>query len=256
MPKVLAAIGCTAAPLKALQTKGLLRQEVRRVDTAAAVAAGAATEMHLELNDDQRQALRTILDTLEAGRHETILIHGVTGSGKTEVYIQAIQEVLHYGRQAIVVLVPEISLTPQTEQRFRSRFGSVAVLHSHQSDSERHRHWGADRQGRSAGRRRCAYDAVFAPTPNLGLIILDEEHETSSKQSTAPRYHARDVAIQRAQAECVPLVLGSATPSLESWHNGHVCGRRRHAAAVSFDFDAQSGIRSPPAPGRYDRSAQ
>ena len=217
MAKVMAVIDCTAAPIKALQKKGLLKHEVRRVDTAAAVAHAAATETHLELNADQRVALRTILDTLEAGRHETILIRGVTGSGKTEVYIQAIQEVLHYGRQAIV-LVPEISLTPQTEGRFRSRFGSVAVMHSHQSDSERHRHWERIAKGEVqvvVGAR----SAVFAPTPNLGLIILDEEHETSFKQDSAPRYHARDVALQRAQAERVPLVLGSATPSLESWHN-------------------------------------
>jgi primosomal protein N' (replication factor Y) len=143
------------------------------------------------------------------------LIHGVTGSGKTEVYIQAIQEVLGHGRQAIV-LVPEISLTPQTEQRFRSRFGQVAVLHSHMSDSDRHHHW----LRVAAGQVQVvvgARSAVFAPTPRLGLIILDEEHESTFKQSEAPRYHAREVALRRARDEAVPLVLGSATPSLESW---------------------------------------
>ena len=97
-------------------------------------------ETDLTLNDDQQQALDTILSTLQSGEHRTILLHGVTGSGKTEVYIQAIREVVSYGRQAIV-LVPEISLTPQTRQRFRSRFDSVAVLHSHMSGSERHWHW-------------------------------------------------------------------------------------------------------------------
>ncbi len=145
-----------------------------------------------------------------------MLIHGVTGSGKTEVYIQAIQEVLSHARQAIV-LVPEISLTPQTEQRFRSRFGQVAVLHSHMSDADRHHHW----QRIAAGQVQVvvgARSAVFAPTPRLGLIILDEEHESTFKQGEAPRYHAREVALHRARDESIPLVLGSATPSLESWH--------------------------------------
>jgi primosomal protein N' (replication factor Y) len=169
----------------------------------------------LELNADQQAALAAILAVLESGQHGTLLIHGVTGSGKTEVYIQAIQEVLRYGRQAII-LVPEISLTPQTEQRFRSRFGQVAVLHSHLTDSERHRHWERIASGKVqvvVGAR----SAIFAPTPNLGLIILDEEHESSFKQDSAPRYHARDVALERARMERIPLVLGTATPSLESW---------------------------------------
>ena len=112
---------------------------------------------------------------MNARRHQTILIHGVTGSGKTEVYIQAIQEVIHFGRQAIV-LVPEISLTPQTVERFRRRFGAVAVLHSHLSDAERHWHWQRIAEGEVSvvvGAR----SAIFAPTPHLGLIVLDEEHE-------------------------------------------------------------------------------
>ena len=154
---------------------------------------------------------------LESREHRTLLVHGVTGSGKTEVYIRAIEEVVSFGRQAIV-LVPEISLTPQTVARFRARFERVAILHSHQSDVERHRHW--QRIGRGEvevviGPR----SAVFAPTPHLGLIVLDEEHEATFKQEIAPRYHARDVARRRAEAEQVPLVLGSATPSLESWAN-------------------------------------
>ncbi len=150
-----------------------------------------------------------------AQQHRTFLVHGVTGSGKTEVYLQTIEEVVRYGRQAIV-LVPEISLTPQTVERFRRRFGAVAVLHSHLSDADRHWQW----QQIAAGQVHVvvgARSAIFAPTPHLGLIVLDEEHETSFKQETAPRYHARDVAVARASAESVPLVLGSATPSLESW---------------------------------------
>jgi primosomal protein N' (replication factor Y) len=148
--------------------------------------------------------------------HETFLLHGVTGSGKTEVYIQAIREVVGYGRQAIV-LVPEISLTPQTIRRFRSRFDSVAVLHSHLSDAERHWQW----QRIAAGEVQVivgARSAVFAPTPHLGIIVIDEEHETTFKQHNTPRYHAREVARERAWRENVPLILGSATPTLESLH--------------------------------------
>src|SRR6185312_11609138 len=157
---------------------------------------------------------------LRERRHETILMHGVTGSGKTEVYIRAIDEVIQYGRQAIV-LVPEISLTPQTRSRFKSRFNSVAVLHSHLSDAERHWHWQQIAKGNVqvvVGAR----SAVFAPTPNLGLIVIDEEHDGSFKQGEQPRYHARDVALRRAEMENVPLVLGSATPSLESWQRATV----------------------------------
>ncbi len=145
------------------------------------------------------------------------LLHGVTGSGKTEVYLRAIEAVLQRGREAIV-LVPEISLTPQTIRRFRQRFQRVAVLHSHLSDAERHRHWQAIASGRVqvvVGAR----SAVFAPTRRLGLIVIDEEHETTFKQETTPRYHARDVAVKRAQLCGVPILLGSATPSLETWHN-------------------------------------
>ncbi|MCA9048798.1 MAG: primosomal protein N', partial [Planctomycetaceae bacterium] len=141
--------------------------------------------------------------------------HGVTGSGKTEVYIRAIREVVSYGRQAIV-LVPEISLTPQTIRRFRSRFRSVAVLHSHMTDSERHWQWQQIAQGNVeviVGAR----SAVFAPTPHLGLIVIDEEHEPTFKQDSTPRYHAREVARFRCRQENVPLLLGSATPTLESW---------------------------------------
>src|SRR4029078_8554587 len=157
-----------------------------------------------------------IVAELREQKHKTFVLHGVTGSGKTEVYIRAIREVVGYGRQAIV-LVPEISLTPQTIRRFQSRFDSIAVLHSHLTDADRHRHWQQIAQGRVqviVGAR----SAVFAPTPHLGLIVIDEEHETSFKQDSTPRYHAREVARERARREHVPLILGSATPTLESWH--------------------------------------
>jgi primosomal protein N' (replication factor Y) (superfamily II helicase) len=155
--------------------------------------------------------------------HSTFLLHGVTGSGKTEIYLQAIADALEQGKGAIV-LVPEISLTPQTVERFKARFSSgklqtlVAVLHSHLSTGERHDEWHKIRQGRARiviGAR----SAIFAPVEPLGLIIVDEEHEHTYKQEEAPRYHARDVAIMRGQMEGAVVVLGSATPSLESYYN-------------------------------------
>ncbi len=207
---------CTQGPITALRRKGLILSRTGRVQMRREAEPSVVRQPHLVLNADQQAALDRILAAMESRRQRTILIHGVTGSGKTEVYIQAIQEVIHFGRQAIV-LVPEISLTPQTVERFRSRFGRVAVLHSHLSDADRHWHW----QRIAAGEVPVvvgARSAIFAPTPQLGLIVLDEEHESSFKQSTAPRYNARDVALRRAEAEGIPLVLGSATPSLESWH--------------------------------------
>ncbi len=207
--------GCTVAPIQSLRKKGLLAETVERLSTVRAAEAPVPREAAHELNEDQVAALATIRDALHAAEHRTILIHGVTGSGKTEVYIRAIEEVVRFGRQAIL-LVPEISLTPQTVARFRARFDRVAVLHSHQSDVERHEHWRRIARGEVeviVGAR----SAIFAPTPHLGLILLDEEHESTFKQESAPRYHARDVALRRAADQNVPLVLASATPSLESW---------------------------------------
>jgi len=216
-PKQLAkALRCTQGPITALRRKGILQATAQRVTAESIRETPAPREPNFQLNVDQQAALKAVLEPMRARQHETILIHGITGSGKTEVYIQAIQEVISYGRQAIV-LVPEISLTPQTRERFRSRFQSVAVLHSHLRDAQRHWQWEQIARGQVqvvVGAR----SAVFAPVSNLGLIILDEEHESSFKQDTAPRYHARDVAQWRAREECVPLVVASATPSLESWY--------------------------------------
>jgi len=211
---------CSLAPIATLRRKGLIRSQTARVSSVRQAEAALPREEHLMLNSDQQQALDSVLAALRSQQHRTFLIHGVTGSGKTEVYIRAIEEVVRYGRQAIV-LVPEISLTPQTVERFRRRFGAVAVLHSHMSDADRHWHWQRIAEGRVSvvvGAR----SAIFAPTPHLGLIILDEEHESTFKQETAPRYHAREVAVARAAAENVPLILGSATPSLESWNRAHL----------------------------------
>ena len=177
---------------------------------------------NLELNAEQILALEEISDALESPeKARPILLHGVTGSGKTEIYLQGIRAALQRGRSAIV-LVPEISLTPQTVERFKGRFAEaqddVAVLHSHLSEGERHDEWHKIHSGRARiviGAR----SAIFAPLKNLGLIIVDEEHETTYKQEEAPRYHARDVAVVRAKIEKCVVVLGSATPSLESYHN-------------------------------------
>jgi primosomal protein N' (replication factor Y) len=160
---------------------------------------------------------------MAGAKSATFLLHGVTGSGKTEVYLQAIDHALAQGRGAIV-LVPEISLTPQTVERFKARFSSgshatlVAVLHSHLTAGERHDEWHKIREGR-ARIAIGARSAVFAPVSPLGLIVVDEEHEHSYKQEEAPRYHARDVAVVRGQQEGAVVVLGSATPAIESYYN-------------------------------------
>ena len=170
------------------------------------------------LNTNQLTALKAIGETIVNSQHAVFLLHGVTGSGKTEVYIQAISRAIKRGKGAIV-LVPEIALTPQIVSRFVGRFGSrVAILHSNLSDGERFDQWYRIRMGKAdivVGPR----SAVFAPVTNLGIIVVDEEHETSYKQEdTAPRYHARDVAVKRSELANCPLVLGSATPSLESFY--------------------------------------
>ena len=206
---------CGPGPVKTLQKKGIVEAlQVRSELTGEELSQGEQTS-DLQLNSQQQQTLNQILEAVRSGSHRTMLLHGVTGSGKTEVYIRAIREVVSYGQQAIV-LVPEISLTPQTIRRFRSRFRSVAVLHSHMSDAERHWQWQQIARGEVeviVGAR----SAVFAPTPALGLIVIDEEHEPTFKQENMPRYHAREVARYRCRQEEVPLLLGSATPTLESW---------------------------------------
>jgi len=175
-----------------------------------------------ELNDDQRAAVAAIGS---AEDFACFLLYGVTGSGKTEVYLEAIRSAVTRGRQALV-LVPEISLTPQLVHALQQRFGkSVAVLHSALAAGERHYNWWRARQGHAPvvlGTR----SAVFAPLARPGLIVVDEEHDASYKQQDGLRYHARDVAVYRAKLEGVPVVLGSATPSLETMHNASA-GRYR-----------------------------
>jgi primosomal protein N' (replication factor Y) len=208
-------VGCTMGPISTLRKRGLIVTSTRRVQQKTHEVAREQRIADLVLNQEQQVALDAIDQRIESDTHRTFLMHGITGSGKTEVYIRAIQKVVEFGRQAIV-LVPEISLTPQTRQRFRARFDRVAVLHSHLTAAQRAWHWQQIGEGNVqviVGAR----SAVFAPTPNLGLIVLDEEHDGSFKQDNAPRYHARDVAQWRAAHEKIPLILGSATPSLETW---------------------------------------
>ncbi len=215
---------CGPGPIEQLVRKGLVqRTTARKEQTGETEAPASALEAPLVLNEDQLRAWAPIELAVRNGGFKSFLLHGVTGSGKTEIYLRAIDEVVRMGKEAIV-LVPEISLTPQTIERFRGRFGSVAVLHSHLSDAERGGQWRRVMGGRVqvvVGAR----SAVFAPTNRLGLIVVDEEHESSFKQDSTPRYHARDVAVVRARFADIPIILGSATPSMESWYNA---GRKQY----------------------------
>ena len=226
--------GTTSATIRKLEDKGLVSIAPQISERDPYAKEHILPTQPLELNEQQATALESIVDSMErlAKRDDdeakpvgdnVFLLHGVTGSGKTEVYLQAIAHALGQGKGAIV-LVPEISLTPQTVERFKARFSQgpqqtlVAVLHSHLSAGERHDEWHKIRQGRARiviGAR----SAVFAPVEPLGLVIVDEEHEHSYKQEEAPRYNARDLAVVRGQQEGAAVVLGSATPCMESYHN-------------------------------------
>lgn len=221
------AAGVSVGIVSGLVGKGLLRKFTERVERLPAglqeLPAGESEggdspdsdPPTFGMNCDQLKAWEPIRAAVEAGGFKPFLLYGVTGSGKTELYLQAIERVVAQGKEAIV-LVPEISLTPQTIERFRGRCGRVAVLHSNLTDAERATYW----RQIAAGKVQVvvgARSAVFAPTRTLGLIVIDEEHENSFKQESTPRYHARDVAVMRARLANVPILLGSATPSLESW---------------------------------------
>lgn len=205
--------------LRSLRDKDLVEQITRIPDAITEPAQPGPT-----LNTAQQQAVEAISE--QSGQFNAFLLDGVTGSGKTEVYLQAIRHVLAQGKQAMV-LVPEIGLTPQTLARFRERLGvPLAVLHSGLSDGERHNAWLAAKRGTARviiGTR----SAVWAPLPEPGLLIVDEEHDGSYKQQEGFRYSARDIAVLRAQKLGCPIVLGSATPALESLHNV-AAGRYQH----------------------------
>ena len=203
----------TPASVRALAEKGFVTVVAKAKRRDPLANRRILPTKPLPLNEEQERALKAIVRS-----SRPVLLFGVTGSGKTEVYLQAIAKELEAGRGAIV-MVPEIALTPQTVGRFASRFGDrVAVLHSALSDGERYDEWHRIRSGAArvvVGPR----SAIWAPVRDLGLIVVDEEHETSYKQDEMPRYHARDVAVLRGAVEGAKVVLGSATPSLESWMN-------------------------------------
>ena len=226
--------GTTSGTIRKLEDKGLVSIAPQISERDPYAKEHILPTNPLELNNEQLVALNNIVKSIDClnspenstdknkGNH-VFLLHGVTGSGKTEVYLQAIAHALQQGKGAIV-LVPEISLTPQTVERFKARFSHgplqtlVAVLHSHLSSGERHDEWHKIRQGRARiviGAR----SAVFAPVEPLGLVIVDEEHEHSYKQEEAPRYNARDLAVVRGKQEGAVVVLGSATPCMESYYN-------------------------------------
>ena len=197
------------AVFRALREQGLLV-------TALPTPPSPERETPLTLTKEQSAALTSIRDHL--GQFSRFLLDGITGSGKTEVYLQAIAATLERGQQCLV-LVPEIGLTPQTLRRFERRFpGRVVAMHSGMSDGDRLRHWQAARRGDCdivLGTR----SAIFAELPKLGLVIVDEEHDSSYKQQDGWRYNARDIAVKRAANHQCPVILGSATPSLDSLHN-------------------------------------
>jgi primosomal protein N' (replication factor Y) len=212
---------CSPAAWRGLADRNLISIQSRTQDRDPFLDKPVTASSPHDMNAEQKAALKIIEEELAAQKPRVVLLHGVTGSGKTEIYLQAIAQVLAGGKSALV-LVPEIALTPQTVERFRARFigkkVGVAVLHSHLSSGERHDQWQHVRTG-NARIVIGARSAVFAPLTDLGIIVVDEEHEQSYKQEESPHYQARDVAVMRGHLERVPVILGSATPSLESYHH-------------------------------------
>lgn len=210
--------GGDASAVRALEKKGLVVIEKETTLRNPLLSHHVVPTEPLPLMAQQSEALNLICRSVDSLTPPVVLLYGVTGSGKTEVYLQAISHALQQNKGAIV-LVPEIALTPQTIERFRGRFGdTIAVLHSSLSDGERHDEWHRLRDG-TARIAIGARSAVFAPVQGLGLIVVDEEHEHTYKQDEAPRYNARDVAVMRGRIEGCAVVLGSATPAIESYHN-------------------------------------
>jgi primosomal protein N' (replication factor Y) (superfamily II helicase) len=230
--------GTTDRTIQQLVDRGLLRVELEKTERDPYANESFIPSLPLVLNPDQKQALDLVVQSVDARDNRPILLHGITGSGKTEVYLQAIDHCLKQDFGALV-LVPEISLTPQTVERFKMRFQAdlIAVLHSHLSAGERHDEW----HKLNTGKARVAIgarSAVFAPVQRLGLIVVDEEHETSYKQEETPRYHARDLAVVRAQIDRCAILLGTATPSLESYQNAKT-GKYRLALLTARVDDRQ-----------------
>ncbi|MGK2913669.1 MAG: primosomal protein N' [Porticoccaceae bacterium] len=228
--------GIARTALRELIKKGLVEAVQIPAEHAAFDTTALLAEDHLSLHPDQQTALAAI----NLHGYHSYLLQGETGSGKTEIYLQAIEKILRYGRQALV-LVPEISLTPQTLRRFRNRFQCpIAVIHSGLTDRERLQAWHAAANG-TAGVVIGTRSAVFTPLRNPGILIVDEEHDPSFKQQDGFRYSARDVAVMRANREGIPIILGSATPALESLHN---CEQGRYQRLI---------LRGRPGPARQPR---
>ena len=212
----------SAAALKSLKEKKLVEVFTRKSERTIDVdISNQPIGPSLKFTAEQKIVFAQLSKAIKQSKFQPYLLHGVTGSGKTEIYIRCIQQVLEQGKTAIM-MVPEISLTPQTVERFRQRFGDrVAILHSGLSQKERFIEWKKiyERQVSIAVGAR---SAIFAPFSNLGIIVIDEEHDGSYKQDSIPRYHARDTAVMRAHSQNAVVLLGSATPSLESIHNTHL----------------------------------
>jgi len=219
VPGLLEAIGCGKEPIKKLAQKQIIKIAQKTIlKSLPAIPKGMSLKTEkVVLNEDQQKALAFFRAQIESGKFGVTLLHGVTDSGKTELYIRAIELVLQKGKTAIVLL-PEIALTAQTVQRFSERFKKIAVMHSGLTASQRNVQWQNIKSG-EADVVIGARSAIFAPLAKIGLIVVDEEHEPSYKQDTAPRYHGRDVAIKRAQLANAHCILGSATPSLETLSN-------------------------------------
>jgi primosomal protein N' (replication factor Y) len=228
--------GASSAVLRSLEKKGLIQSSDVTPSTTASSADYSGITPDFTLNSDQAAAVQALREHVLNRHFATALLQGVTGSGKTEVYLALIIEALRQGRSALV-MVPEIALTPQLTERFTSRLKQpVAVLHSSLKPKERWRHW-ADL---ASGRVRVAIgarSALFAPVQNLGIIVVDEEHDSSFKQGEGIRYHARDLALVRGKLSSCPVILGSATPSLESYHNA-LSGRYKHLSLAQRYHDA------------------
>lgn len=213
---LLEAVNASNGTIKSLIEKGILAEKDEEIYRDPYENRIFEKTEPFKLTDEQAAALKPINQSIEDSSHEVFLLYGVTGSGKTEIYLQAIDTVIQKGEEAIM-LVPEISLTPQTVKRFKERFGDqVAVMHSGLSIGEKYDEW------RKIHRKEVkvvvgARSAIFAPFENIGIIIIDEEHESSYKQEETPRYHARDVAIERAKQHSCAIILGSATPALDSF---------------------------------------
>jgi primosomal protein N' (replication factor Y) len=229
---LLNATDCGREPLKRLAEKQLLKIAQKTIlKSLPAIPKGMSikTESHILLNEDQQNVLDTIKAQLASEKFGVTLLHGVTDSGKTELYVRAIQMILQKGKSAIVLL-PEIALTAQTVQRFNERLEKIAVMHSGLTAAQRNVQWQKIKSGK-ANVVIGARSAIFAPVSKLGLIVVDEEHEPSYKQDTAPRYNGRDVAIKRAQLANALCILGSATPSLEMLLN---CQSKKHFTLLNL----------------------